>query len=63
MDTIREGPQWLMREEVARVAEEALHCEGCDLHAYVIMPNHVHALVTPKNSSSEVDAIDQRSKR
>ncbi|WP_372191617.1 transposase [Xanthomonas axonopodis pv. desmodiigangetici] len=26
---------------------EALHVTGCQLHAYVLMDNHVHLLVTP----------------
>ncbi|WP_330469547.1 transposase [Xanthomonas campestris] len=26
---------------------EALHATGCQLHAYVLMDNHVHLLVTP----------------
>jgi len=32
----------------------ALACErfGCDLHAYVLMTNHVHLLMTPQNSQS-----------
>ncbi|UKR54036.1 transposase [Xanthomonas fragariae] len=26
---------------------EALHATGCQLHAYVLMDNHVHLLATP----------------
>jgi putative transposase len=48
LDTTREGPQWLKRPEIARIVEEALRHPGCTLHAYVIMPNHVHALLTPR---------------
>lgn len=48
MDTAREGPQWLMRAEIATVVECALRSEGSDLHAYVVMPNHVLVLLTPK---------------
>jgi putative transposase len=33
--------------------EEALVEHDCALHAYVLMPNHVHLLLTPKN----VDAV------
>jgi REP element-mobilizing transposase RayT len=47
LDTAREGPQWLSRPEMAKIAEDALKEASCCLHAYVIMPNHVHALLTP----------------
>jgi REP element-mobilizing transposase RayT len=47
LDTTLEGPQWL-RGEIAQVVEEVLHRQECDLHAYVIMPNHVHVLLAPK---------------
>ncbi|WP_263297448.1 transposase [Xanthomonas citri] len=29
---------------------EALHATGCQLHAYVLMDNHVHLLVTPPDA-------------
>jgi putative transposase len=48
MDTTPEGPRWLVRGEIARVVEEALHSQASELHAYVLMPNHVHVLLTPK---------------
>lgn len=48
LDTTREGPQWLGKEEVAKVVEEILHHQECELHAYVIMPNHVHVLLAPR---------------
>ncbi|MGH9446579.1 MAG: REP-associated tyrosine transposase [Terriglobia bacterium] len=44
------GPCWLAREEVARLVQNALlHFDGkrYRLHAWVIMPNHVHVLITP----------------
>lgn len=31
---------------------EALTKEGCDLHAYALMTNHVHLLLTPKKAES-----------
>jgi REP element-mobilizing transposase RayT len=31
---------------------ERLHREGCDLHAYALMTNHVHLLVTPQRAES-----------
>jgi putative transposase len=54
MNTCREGPQWLAKEEIAKVVEESLRRQECDLHAYVIMPNHVHVLLTPKVSPSKL---------
>jgi REP element-mobilizing transposase RayT len=46
------GPSWLRRPEVAGCVEGALHYAAgdlrrFDLHAYVVMPNHVHVLITP----------------
>jgi adenine-specific DNA methylase/REP element-mobilizing transposase RayT len=45
------GECWLRRPEIARVVRDALeHFDKSryDLHAWVIMPNHVHVLVTPR---------------
>jgi REP-associated tyrosine transposase len=36
---------WLKKAEVAGVVEDAIR--DYDPHAYVIMPNHVHLLITP----------------
>ncbi len=53
LDTARTGPLHLARPEIARMVLEAL-LEGqdslhhYDLHAFVVMANHVHALITPK---------------
>jgi REP element-mobilizing transposase RayT len=54
LDTTREGPQWLTRPEIAEIAEDALRESSCTLHAYVIMPNHVHALLTPLIPASKL---------
>ncbi len=32
--------------------EEASHRYGCDIHAYVLMTNHIHILATPKEKES-----------
>ncbi len=55
LDEARSGPTWLQREEIAsvvvqsmRYAEHDLHFY--DLHAWVIMRNHVHVLVSPRVS-------------
>ncbi len=45
------GNCWLQQEQVGRLVEDALlHFDGQRyfLHAWVVMPNHVHVLVTPK---------------
>jgi hypothetical protein len=47
------GPLWLADPAVARLVSDAIeygeHGRGFyRLHAWVIMPNHVHILITPK---------------
>jgi putative transposase len=54
LDTSQEGPQWLRRAEIAKVVEDVLERQDCNLHAYVIMPNHVHVLLAPKFSPSRL---------
>jgi REP element-mobilizing transposase RayT len=54
------GECWLAGAGVARVIETTLrHFEGerYRLGAFVIMPNHVHVLVTPLGGSSIVDIL------
>lgn len=48
LHTNREGPQWLLRDDVAKVVEDVLHRQEWALHAYIIMSNHVHVLMAPK---------------
>ncbi len=46
------GECWLRRPEIGKIVDDALrHFDGdrYDLLAHVVMPNHVHVLVTPKN--------------
>jgi putative transposase len=50
LDTCREGPQWLIREEIALVVEGSFRRDDCEVHTYAIMPNHVHVLLTPRIS-------------
>jgi putative transposase len=58
LDEARFGPTWLKREEVADVVAESIRF-GADrlgfytLHAFVVMANHVHVLVTPLVSPSK----------
>jgi putative transposase len=52
LDTTRTGPMHLVREDVARIVVKALHrgveLGHYDLRAYVLMANHVYALLLPK---------------
>jgi REP element-mobilizing transposase RayT len=53
LDRGSSGPLYLHRPELAGMVVEALHdgeqrFHRYQLHAYVVMPNHVHLLVTPK---------------
>lgn len=44
------GAAWLRRSDVARIVEGALlNFDGCRyrLHSWIVMPNHVHFLITP----------------
>jgi putative DNA methylase len=50
-----QGACWLRDPRVAEVVENALlHFDGdrYDLHAWCVMPNHVHVLVTPLHGNS-----------
>lgn len=53
LDRCRTGPHFLKRAEIARIVATAIR-EGdtkfrrYQLHSYVVMPNHVHLLVTPQ---------------
>src|ERR1035437_7705790 len=45
-------PTWLKREDIAQMVFDCLHYAAdqlrqFDLHAGVVMPNHVHVLLTP----------------
>jgi REP element-mobilizing transposase RayT len=50
LDCTTKGPQWLRRPEIAQCVLTNL-LDGAasryDLHSFVIMPNHVHLLLTP----------------
>jgi len=58
LDTAKTGPFYLRQEEIASLVQEQLlkaDADGlCALHAFVIMPNHVHLLCTPVVSIAEV---------
>ncbi len=53
------GPLFLRMPEVAKMVMDAIHYRDRDLsqyqlHAFVIMPNHVHLLMTPLRAVSKV---------
>jgi putative transposase len=63
LDNARTGPLYLGRPELARMIVEAIrYREGrhYQLHAYVVMANHVHLLITPH---VEVSRLMQSLKR
>jgi len=52
LDQASFGPSWLRQDAIAQLVVSALHFSSetlhqYNLHAYVVMPNHVHMLVTP----------------
>src|SRR5258706_331085 len=51
LDTTCSGPTWLQLPQVALIVEQAIELAvseaHCEIHAYAIMANHVHMLVTP----------------
>ena len=55
LDLASSGPQWLVDPRVAAIFTEALR-DGETVHglyrthAWVVMPNHVHLLLTPKDT-------------
>jgi len=53
LDRARTGPSYLRQPEIAQIAVDAIHDGAArfaryELHAFVVMPNHVHLLVTPR---------------
>jgi putative DNA methylase len=55
LDTARFGPRHLQQPQIAIVVRDSIqHCAQVDydLHAWVIMPNHVHMLITPHTNVS-----------
>jgi putative transposase len=58
LDTTRQGPRYLAQESVARIIVASLRRGAAlgqyDLGAYVVMSNHVHALLLPRVSPSRL---------
>jgi REP element-mobilizing transposase RayT len=53
LDRADKGPLWLKDPRIARCVMNAIHfgekkLDFYSLHAFVIMPNHVHLLITPR---------------
>jgi putative transposase len=49
LDTMVSGPHWLKEERIAAIVKEAIHHRDkvqYELHAYTIMSNHVHMVIT-----------------
>jgi len=50
LDSARTGPFFLRMPEVAKMVMDAIHYRDLlayRLHAFAVMPNHVHLLITP----------------
>ena len=57
LDGARTGPFFLRIPEVAQMVVEAIyyrHLRTYRLHAFVVMPNHVHLLMTPLVAVSKI---------
>ncbi|MGA3096486.1 MAG: transposase [Bryobacteraceae bacterium] len=59
LDEARSGPTWLKRPDIAQVVVDTLRYGSVtlryyDLHAYVVMPNHVHVLLSPLTTPSKL---------
>ncbi len=53
LDETRSGPFYLRQPDVAEMIVEAFQYNALilrhyELHAFVVMPNHVHLLITPR---------------
>ena len=62
LDEARSGPLYLRRREIAAMVVETVAACGSalcqyDLHSYVIMPNHIHLLVTPRVELRKLTAM------
>ena len=51
LDTAVRGPLYLRQPEIATMVVEAIRYRDpghYQLHSFVVMPNHVHVLITPR---------------
>jgi len=61
LDKAESGPLWLKEAKIAEIVESALLHRYSDLYtlwAYVVMANHVHALLQPKPSPNACQGPD-----
>jgi putative transposase len=57
LDSTCTGPLFLRMPEVAKMVMDAIHYRDqrtYQLHSFVVMPNHVHLLMTPQEAVSKV---------
>src|ERR1019366_3139078 len=57
LDTACSGPLFLRMPEIAKMVMDAIHYRDqrtYQLHSFVVMPNHVHLLMTPLEAVSKV---------
>jgi putative transposase len=56
LDQAATGPRFLAQPEIATIVVDAIHhgakMDRFDLHAYVVMCNHMHLLATPRIAAS-----------
>jgi putative transposase len=59
LDEARCGPTWMKRDDVAQIVADAIRYAAAtlshyELHAYVVMANHVHLLILPLLAPSKL---------
>jgi putative transposase len=58
LDQARSGPNFLKQPAIAQLILASLECGArlghYQMHSFVIMPNHVHLLITPQVSASKL---------
>jgi REP element-mobilizing transposase RayT len=57
LDNERNGRSYLRQSEIAKMVVDAIRFRNggaYELHRYVVMPNHVHMLITPHESLSKL---------
>ncbi|HTQ62262.1 MAG TPA: transposase [Candidatus Solibacter sp.] len=61
LDAAKSGPVWLLDPEFAEYAEYPIlrgaELGRCELHAYAIMPNHVHVLLDPHVPLAKISGV------
>jgi REP element-mobilizing transposase RayT len=54
LDGTRVGPMYLRKAEIAQIVVTAIRRGDFELHAWVVMSNHVHLLITPSADISKI---------